>query len=69
MTLKTAMSVSDVIIEELKSIKPGEYMAIPTNGLINFIGKNEEGRLIVYLDLEGIVHKIAEDMLGKVSKQ
>lgn len=69
MTLKTMMSVSDAIIEELESIKPGEYIAVPANGLIHFMGKNAEGRLIIYLDVEGIVHKIAEDMIGKVSKQ
>ena len=68
MTLKSKIAVADAIIEELKNLKPGEYIAIPINGLVQFMGKNEDGRMMMYLDVEGIVKKIVEDVFEQVSK-
>lgn len=68
MTLKSKLAVADAIIEELENLKPGEYIALPTNGLVQFMGKNEDGRMMMYLDVEGIVKKIVEDVFEQVSK-
>lgn len=68
MTLKSKIAVADAIIEELENLKPGEYIALPINGLVQFMGKNEDGRMMMYLDVEGIVKKIVEDVFEQVSK-
>ena len=70
MTVKTQMEILNEIIEKMETIKPGEYYAmLETNGLVKFMGRTEERRLLAYVSIDGIIGALAQMILDQAIKE
>lgn len=70
MTLKTQMEISNEIIEKMETIKPGEYYAMPeTDDLVKFMVRTEEGSMIAYVSIDGIIEAMAQTILDQAIKE
>ena len=67
MTLKTKIQIADAIAERMNEIKPGQYFALPENEMVKIMGRNEEGKIVMYIDPESICTLIAKELLTQVS--
>lgn len=66
MTLKVRMETANAILEKLNKMKPGEYMALPEDGLVKLMLKTGDKKMVMYIDPEGLIEQFAETILEKL---
>ena len=66
MTLKVRMETANAILEKLNEMKPGEYMALPEDGLVKLILKTGDKKMVMYIDPEGLIEEFSKAILEKL---